>query len=262
MDKIRAFLSLYSLKSLSIERRSSIVNFSDFTEKSLKDEASKIQAQRDEELSDVKSLDEFEHGFQKALWEGKIKEIEESFVCDLRYSLFVRSMSSLEALFSELCEILDSLFDGGSRFNAKRNVIEEAHSHINKIMKSLDDKPLRYDSDICLIDNLKGVRNCIVHADGYIKKRTEKKANKIRAFIKKTPTIKEDDNTKIVLLEGFVDLMTNSTFRFFLYTLDEVMRKSKIYFKGNNILSFKSGTDKFSETYFNLVQSVLKNDIP
>lgn len=170
----------------------------DFLEKAISEEAKRRRVNAQRQCNKVKS--EEERGFISVGIDDSLFEIGRDFPRVVRYSLFVSMMSMTEASLVRFCRGAHANLKLRTAFREKGNdVIQRALEYL-KVEAGLDISKMAYDKQ--LANDLRCLRNAIVHSEGCIKGRNDEVA--IRSFIKQRVGAGIDKRNNIVMSKRFV----------------------------------------------------------
>ena len=191
----------------------------DFLEKAISKEAKRRRANAQRQYNKAKS--EEERGFISVGIDDSLFEIGRDFPRVVRYSLFVSMMSMTEASLVRFCRVAHANLKLRNAFREKGNdVIQRALEYL-KVEAGLDISRMAYDKQ--LANDLRCLRNAIVHSEGCIKGRNDEDA--IRNFVKQRVGARIDKRNNIVMSKRFVMNNAHGMSRLIAMLFDKLRKK-------------------------------------
>jgi len=189
--KNKILISLF--KENLINEKDKLCNFFRFIEDAVETESKQIRKNAEKKINSIKDRNE-QSDLAEWYYED-IKLFEVDFSRLQRYSAIVSLMTWMETNLVFLCRISNRLYSSTNEFDPYLpKVIDRGIKYLQEIA-GLDISKV---SDLySFAINLNRIRNCIVHSEGYIKKR--KDARIIRTFIDDSNDLYLDDHERIMI---------------------------------------------------------------
>jgi len=201
---------LGALRGVAYEQNAKLQELSDLVESALLAEKDDILTRADSAIA--KADDEYRRGFIAECYGEDLIDVEESYPQIQRYALFGMVMAQLETNIAAICRAARRLLDLSHCFDRKRpRAVERGIKYLEGQAGLNTSKIKHY---IQLADELRIVRNCIVHDLGNFRDRNDAEA--IMAFVCRIPTVESDNYSSLKLKAGFVN-----TFAHEMYTLSQ-----------------------------------------
>jgi hypothetical protein len=198
-------LMLRQIHSIVFSNFPDLEEFLDNTEHLLKLEQRSIRKRAKDEITD--GLSQVVPASILEDYAVQLGQFEVAFPQILRFSLFISLMATLEDSIVTLCHGVRQVFDVKESFSQRGpNVMDRPIKYLRK-HASIDTNG--YEDLIIFVDELRNIRNCIVHSNGRVGWRKKEEEMALRNFIQCTPTIEINSYGKIVMLEGFIGNSAN-----------------------------------------------------
>lgn len=192
---------LASIRHEARTQNAKLLELSRFVEDALIHEQKRVASNMESEIARV--VDPGEKEFLLECYGDDVFDVEEVYPRIQRYALFVTAVSQVEGAVVALCKGARFALELEKEFNAKGNeVINRAVSYLEK-KAEIDTSRIQYYTG--LADDLRIVRNCIVHSQGRLNERKKEDIERIRSFAKEIPAIELGNYDMLVLKAGFVD---------------------------------------------------------
>ncbi|MBA3968076.1 MAG: hypothetical protein H0X47_20340 [Nitrospirales bacterium] len=189
---------LSELNSFIHEQFDCMYSLCKFLEEAIRKEAKRRQAWARRQLTNCEG--EEEKGFNSVFIDDSLFEVKRDFPRIVRYSLLVSMMSTTESCLIGLCRVARNSLNITVEFQEKGNdVIQRALKYLGD-EAGLDTSRMGYRKK--LADNLRNLRNTIVHEAGCIKGRKDEPD--IRVFANSGAGVEIDKGNNIVLADRFV----------------------------------------------------------
>jgi len=199
---------LGAIRGAAYQENEKLQELSSFVESALLDMKEHIVSRAVREID--RTEDEDAKQFLAECYGEEVLDVEKVYPQVQRRALFTMVMSQLEVHLKALCKLAKRFLNLETGFNeSKHPVIVNAVRYL-KEEAGIDTTRIKYYTS--LADELRYVRNCIVHAEGRISKANNCKA--VRAFVQRIPTIESDESETLVLKSGFVEIFAHE-----MYTL-------------------------------------------
>ena len=152
----------------------------------------------------------------------QLDQFERSFPQILRFSLLVTLMNTVEDSIVTLCHGVRQILGLREKFKLRgSDVIKRAIKYLER-NTGIDRK--EYEDLYNFVDNLRNLRNCVVHSKGNIRWRKPAEQTALRGFIEGTSTLEINCYDKTVILEGFIEKSTKDAKKL-IEKLIELIRK-------------------------------------
>lgn len=191
----------------------------DFLEKAISKEAKRRRANAQRQYNKAKS--EEERGFISVGIDDSLFEIGRDLPRVVRDSFFVSMMSMTEASLVRLCRVAHANLKLRKAFGEKGNAVIQRALEYLKAEAGLDISRMSYDKQ--LANDLRCLRNAIVHSEGCIKGRNDEGA--IRSFVKQRAGARIDKRNKIVTSKRFVMSNAHGMSRLIAMLFDKLRKK-------------------------------------
>lgn len=214
----KILISLY--KENLINEKDKLNNFFRFIEDAIETESNQLRKSAEKKINSTKDKDE-QSNLTEWYYED-IKLFEVDFSRLQRYSAIVSLMTWMETNLIYLCRITNRLYSATQEFDPYLpKVIDRGIKYLQEIA-GLDISKVSDLSSFAI--NLNRIRNCIVHSEGYIKKRKDTRI--IRTFIDNSDDLYLDDHERIIIKKGSIEKYLENMYTFLTALYNSIPQRS------------------------------------